>query len=116
MIASRRAGAAPAERLSQEVPADRLPHLRRQSEAVRVHALVVPVEHQRILGVGMRVECRPKPYDGTPFQRKNFASVPPVDIDGTTVLPGTMLAATRRSVSPSGVSNELSEPCWLAGA
>jgi hypothetical protein len=42
-----------------------------------------------------------------PFQRKYFASVPPLVIIGTTRLPGTRAVATRRSVSPSGVSSEL---------
>ena len=53
---------------------------------------------------GMRSECRPKPYAGMPFQRKNFASVPPVVIAGTTVLSGIIRLLTRRIAAMSGVS------------
>src|SRR5688572_3018750 len=37
---------------AEEVAADRFPHLGGEPEALRVHALVVTVEHQWILGVG----------------------------------------------------------------
>ena len=47
---------------------------------------------------GIRVECRPNPYDGMPRHRKNFASVPPVVIAGITRLPGISFDAVREIV------------------
>src|SRR6185436_1704952 len=41
-----------ADRSTEELPAEGFPHLRGEPETLDVDPLVVPVEHQRVLGVG----------------------------------------------------------------
>src|SRR2546422_6279578 len=123
MVAWRRGGnncsSGPARRpraLAQEIARQSLPQQAGQPETLDVDALVVAVEHQRVLGVRdpRRVQAEPVGGNAAPAEVTGIGGAGS-DLGDETAA-GHSAAATLARASRSGVSIGLMEPSPKAGA